>query len=309
MTAAVITGGLGYAGGRIAQNLLEAGIDVRISTRRRAADIPAWALDRVRWGPDLSALTDGADCLIHLAAPNELECAAEPEAAIAATVRLTEEAHDAASAAGVPRFIYMSTVHVYGPMRGLIDEGTAPDPRHPYAVAHLESERAIEGAAGSLDAIVFRLSNGYGAPADDFTDRWSLLVNDLCRQAVRHRRLRLTSNGLQQRDFVPLSDVANAVRQFTAAPPRPNGVRLFNLASGKAMRVIDMVALIRARAEVVLDAKIDLETIDEGPQDTDEPLVIDNRRLLETGFRLTTDPAAEIDGMLWFCLRPGGGKT
>ncbi len=309
MTAAVITGGFGYAGGRIAQNLLEAGIDVRISTRRRAADIPAWARDRVRWDPDLSALTGGADCLIHLAAPNEIECAADPEAAIADTVRLTEEAHRAAVAADVPRFIYMSTVHVYGPMQGLIDEGTAPDPSHPYALAHLESERAIEGVADSFDAVVFRLSNGYGAPADNGTDRWSLLVNDLCRQAVRDHRLQLTSDGLQQRDFLPMRDIANAVTRFAAAPRHVPGFRLFNLSSGKAMRVIDMAKLIRARAENMLGRKIGLETTTGGPPAAVEPLVIDNRRLLETGFRLTADPADEIDGMLRFCLEHGFGES
>ncbi|MBO6948174.1 MAG: SDR family oxidoreductase [Rhodospirillales bacterium] len=302
MTTAVITGGFGYAGGRIARHLLEAGTDVRISTRRREQDIPKWARDNVRWDADLEKLSDGADCLIHLAAPNEIACAADPEAAIAATVGLTERALGAARAAGIPRFIYMSTVHVYGPMQGLIDENTAPDPGHPYAVAHLQSEHAVQAAAENIDAVVLRLSNGFGAPADNGTDRWSLLVNDLCRQAIRDHRLQLSSNGLQHRDFLPLSDVAAAVRHFVEGAPCPHGFRMFNLSSGRAMRVIDMAALIRARAEAMLGVDVCLETADGGPPPPATKLVVDNRRLLESGFQPNANAAAEIDGMLRFCI-------
>lgn len=309
MTTAVITGGFGYAGGRIARKLLEAGTSVRISTRRRTEDIPAWARDNVRWGADLDNLSAGADCLIHLAAPNEIECAADPDASVAATVRLTENALRAARTAGVPRFIYMSTVHVYGPMQGLIDENTAPDPQHPYAVAHLESEHAVQAAATDVDAIVLRLSNGYGAPADNGTDRWSLLVNDLCRQAIRDHRLQLSSNGLQQRDFLPLSDVADAIRHFMDAPHHPHGFRLFNLSSGRTMRVIDMAALIGSRAEAVLGVEIGLEAAEGGPPASSEKLVVDNRRLLETGFRPTADAGVEIDGMLKFCVELYGNPS
>lgn len=302
MTIAVVTGGFGYAGGRIARKLLDAGSDVRISTRRDAADIPAWAVENVQWGRDLDALAAGADCLIHLAAPNEVECADSPEASIETTVRLTEDALRAASAAGVGRFIYLSTVHVYGPMQGLINEDTVPEPQHPYAVAHLESERAVHAQADHLDAIVLRLSNGFGAPADGGAERWSLLVNDLCRQAVVDHHLRLSSNGLQQRDFLPLSDATEALRHFTDAPPHTNGFRLFNLSSGRTMRVIDMAALIRSRAEALLGREIGLEAAEGGPPAPTGRLVIDNRRLLDTGFRPVTSAAAEIDGMLRFCV-------
>lgn len=302
MTTAVVTGGFGYAGGRIARKLLDAGAAVRISTRRDAAAIPAWAKHGVAWGADLKRLAEGADCLIHLAAPNEIACTEDPDAAVATTVRLTETALQAAEAAGVRRFIYLSTVHVYGPMQGRINEDTPPNPQHPYAVAHLESERIVNAASARIDAIVLRLSNGYGAPADTGTDRWSLLVNDLCRQAVRDHRLRLSSNGLQQRDFLPLGDVADAVRHFADTAPLANGLRLFNLSSGRSMRVLDMATLVGARAERMLGMRIGLETAEGGPPAPVEPLVIDNRRLRDAGFDPAVDAAVEIDGMLRFCI-------
>ncbi len=305
MTTAVVTGGFGYAGGRIVRKLIDSGAAVRVSTRKQIADVPDWARQSVTWGDDYAALFEGADCAIHLAAPNEIECATNPGAAVEATVTLTRHAVGAALQHGVRRFIYMSTVHVYGPMQDHIDENTAPDPRHPYALAHLQSEQAVAAATENLDTVILRLSNGFGAPADTGPDRWSLLVNDLCRQAIEDRRLVLKSDGMQQRDFLPLGDVADAVAYFVFAPPHPTGVRVFNLSAGKAMHVRDMAELIRARAQELLGTEIELSLPAAAATAPQADLLIDNRRLLDTGFALTADPAAEIDAMLRFCMSIG----
>lgn len=306
MTAVAVTGGFGYAGGRIVRNLIDTGVTVQVSTRRKAADVPGWARHGVTWGNDLDTVFEGADCIVHLAAPNEVECAADPETAIGTTVALTRNALDAARRCGARRFIYLSTVHVYGPMQGHIDEDTPPAPQHPYAVAHLESEQAVAAAAaGNFDAVILRLSNGFGAPADSGTDRWSLLVNDLCRQAVTHQRLVLKSDGLQQRDFLPLADAANAVRHFAVATPHPHGTRVYNLSAGTAMTVREMAELIRDRAQQRLGTGVELSIPVPGTAAPATGLQIDNRRLLDTGFALTADPAAEIDAMLGFCISIG----
>lgn len=302
MTTVVVTGGFGYAGGRIVRNLIECGATVRVSTRRQTANVPDWARQSVTWGGDYDALFEGADCAIHLAAPNEIECARNPNGSVDTTVNLTLNAIGAAQTSGLRRFIYMSTVHVYGPMQGYIDEDSPPDPGHPYATAHLESEKAVADAAtNNFDAIILRLTNGFGAPADTRPDRWSLLVNDLCRQAVKDRHLVLKSDGMQQRDFLPLGDVANAVAYFVFAPPHPTGVRVFNLSAGKSVRVRDMAELIRTRAQELLGTEIGLSLPAAAVPAPQADLLIDNRRLLATGFTPATDPVAEIDGMLRFC--------
>lgn len=299
----VVTGGFGYAGGRIVGNLLQEGVEVRVSSRRTAADIPSWASGRVRWSSDLAALSDGANCLIHLAAPNEIVCAEQPDKAIADTVALTQAAVDAVRAAGIGRMIYASTVHVYGPLRGQIDETTAPTPVHPYAVAHLESEDIVAAAAGSgdMEAVTLRLSNGYGAPADNGTDRWSLLVNDLCRQAVTKRRLALKSDGTQLRDFLPLTDVARAFAHFAMRPSLREGYEVFNLSAGRSMSVRAMAELVLERARHLLGDDIELVIPHAPDAATEERLTIDNRALMAAGFRPSTPPESEIDGMLAFC--------
>ena len=303
MSPVVVTGGFGYVGGRIVQKLLSDGFDVRVSTRRTQAAIPSWARSTVQWGSDLKALCDGAGSLVHLAAPNEIICAEDPQRGIAETVALSEQALAAAAGAGVRRFIYFSTVHVYGPLLGFIDESTPPAPHHPYGEAHLASEAAVEAAAGeNLAAIALRLSNGFGAPADNGTDRWSLLVNDLCRQAVQDRRIALKSGGRQLRDFLPLGDITAATAHFLKHPVQTL-YDVINLSSGKAVSARVMAATILSRAKILLGDDISLHIPESGTPDEAPHLVIDNGRLRDAGFCPAADPLDEIDGLLEFCLQ------
>src|SRR6185503_9471619 len=80
----LITGGLGYLGGRIGQHLATTGrFDVTLATRGLAA---APALDfsarvaqlRLDDAESISAALRGVDCVIHLAALNDAESAADP---------------------------------------------------------------------------------------------------------------------------------------------------------------------------------------------------------------------------------------
>ena len=66
-----------------------------------------------------------------------------------------------------------------------------PLPDIPYAITHRAAEdfTLMFASRGKLDARVVRLSNAFGAPAHGSVDRWTLLVNDLCRQAVETKKL------------------------------------------------------------------------------------------------------------------------
>ena len=52
----------------------------------------------------------------------------------------------------------------------------------------------------------------------------------------------------------------------------------------------------------MLGIEVGIETAAGGSAAPAGELVIDNRRLLATGFQPTADAAAEIDGMLRFCI-------
>lgn len=313
-TSVLLTGGLGYLGGRVAQALVAAGYHVRCGTRQPAALAPAWLpemrMAHLDWNSDdaLAQACRGVDSVVHLAAMNEIESARNPVGALQmnglASLRLLE----VAKRSGVQRFIHFSTAHVYGaPLQGDIDETRVPRPTHPYAITHKVAEDFVLAAheQKQIEGIVVRLSNGFGAPATAAVDRWTLLVNDLCRQAATQSELRLNSAGKQPRDFITLGDVARAVEHLLRLELPLVGDGLFNLGSGYSTSILAMTerVAVRWRALTGSDIAIVRPTGDGGPVP-----VLNYRcdKLAATGFTLSEQIDREIDDTLRLCLHAFG---
>ena len=305
----LVTGGMGFVGGRVAQSLAARG-DVRLTLGSRTEQAaPCWlssAKAVVMDWRSLQSLTlacDGIDTLVHLAGMNDANCLRDSVAALEVNAVNTARLMQAARAAGVKRVIYLSTIHVYGPnLAGQIDESTLPKGRHPYATSHRAAEDVVLAAANAnMGSIVLRLSNCFGVPAHSAVRAWMLLMNDLCRQAVTLRSMTLRSTGLQCRDFITLQDVSRAVVHMIDLPNNQIGDGLFNVGSGKSSRVIDMVELIQARCAKVLG--FTPEIIRPQPITDDKISILDYRidKLLNTGFSLNGNPALEIDETLRMC--------
>lgn len=258
----LITGVMGYLGGRIAQNLAECSEHtLRFASRNPGSNLPVWLARGVFVPLDLENIEScesacqGVDTVIHLAALNENECARDPITAAIVNGVGTWRLVQAAIHQKVKKIIFFSTAHVYRqPLAGVITEETVTRPAHPYASSHLFGEAAVLEAHDKEQIIgmVLRLSNGVGSPVRMEVNRWTLLVNDLCRQAVVERRLTLRSSGLSVRDFIPISDIGLGVRHCIGMERAACGDGLFNLGSGESMSVFDMAGLIAQRCEKVL---------------------------------------------------------
>lgn len=306
----LLTGALGYLGGRLSQSLGAAGHRVRCGTRHVGLSAPAWMPDmqmaHLDWQSvdSLARVCQGAECVIHLAAMNEIECARDPVGALEmnglASLRLLE----AAKQAGVRRFIYFSTAHVYGaPLQGEITESTLTRPTHPYAITHKVTEDFVLAAHDSnqIEGVVFRLSNGFGVPVTPDIDRWALLVNDLCRQAVTTGELRLNSSGAQLRDFITLEDVARAVNHALRLDGPLLGNGLFNLGGGATASILEMTERVAARWRALTGREIAIVRKAHGDI---PPKGLDYRcdKLAATGFVLTSQVDREIDDTLRLCM-------
>ncbi|AWN34426.1 NAD-dependent epimerase/dehydratase family protein [Methylobacterium radiodurans] len=293
----LVTGARGYLGGRLVQYLAGRGRAVHGTSRsdRPAPDgwpagVPLTKLDPLGDPAAAIAALSGVGTVIHLAAANEGRSASEPDAALAETGAGTRRLVEAAVAAGVERFVFLSTIHVYGtPLRGLLSETDRVRPVHPYAITHQVGEAFTLAAsdAGRIEGVVIRLSNAIGAPAWIDVDRWTLLANDLARQAVRTGEVVLRTPG-QWRDFIALSDVCQAVERIIDAPSQALRDGIVNLASGRTSRVDDIAVRVARAAEKELGRPIVVHgpTPDVGAAEPPFTLSVD--RLQRLGLVLST---------------------
>jgi len=313
----LITGGFGFLGGRLGQHLVQTGHQIVLGSRY-ASSTPHWLpqaeVMHTDWknGLALEQICAEVDAVIQAAGMNANDCIADPVAALELNGIATARLVSAASKAGVKRFIYLSTAHVYAsPLIGTISEGTCPRNLHPYATSHLAGENAVLGAnqRGQIEGVVLRLSNAFGMPAHKDANCWMLLVNDLCRQAVQLKELSLRSSGLQRRDFITITEVARAVLHFLDIPRIKCGDGLFNLGGVRAIRVIDLANRIATRCGEVLGYIPPILLPQASSGENDLPLTYRIDKLLATGFIPRDNFDDEIDATLHLCMAAFGEKN
>ena len=311
MNKVVIVGGLGYIGGRIAKHLSGQGsLEVAVTTRKPCGSPPEWMNgDVLKIGlEDINALNEvfkNSSAVIHLAAMNEIDSARDPYLAAKVNGIGAMKSLYAAINANVPRFLYFSTAHVYGaPLEGHLTESVLPLPIHPYAISHRNAEDWITAAhcQGHISGIVLRLSNGVGSPASLHANRWTLLVNDLCRQAVTHGTLTLRTSGNDLRNFITLEDIELAVDHLLTVPVTELKDGLFNLGGTLTCSVLEMAERIVRKGKKILGKEIPVYRPDKPTAPHASFLNYDWGKLAATGYSPRSNYDTEISDTLKFCV-------
>jgi len=153
----LVTGASGFVGGPTCRRLLAAGHHVVAAVRRDDAFLPMDVEARrvAELGPDTDwrAALKGCDAVIHLAARAHVmrDKAADRLALFRrinrdGAIRLAEQA----AAAGIGRFVFVSTIKVNGeatPADKPFHADDAPAPVDPYGIAKAEAEAELAGIA------------------------------------------------------------------------------------------------------------------------------------------------------------------
>jgi UDP-glucose 4-epimerase len=304
----LISGGLGYLGGRIAKYLLDSGFQVRIGSSRSHPDVPSDLLSCEIVICDLSDKRSlenackNVSSIIHLASLNAQECDHDPEAALLINGLGTLNLLNAAKKMGVTKFVYFSTAHVYGsPLQGIIDENSTPRPIHDYAITHRLAEDYVLQANSNKDITgsILRLTNSVGSPLNSKANCWMLVVNDLCKQTVLNQSMELHSDELVQRDFIPISTVCSTVVDVLTSDVLDGEIA--NISSSVVLTLRELTNLIADRSEVVLGFRpnINFKRLPKGKPL--ESLFISNSKLKSSGCIIDTDLSYEIDQLLLNC--------
>ena len=306
----LLTGGFGNLGGRIAAALHDHGYwDIRLASRSHTS-APAWApladvmhLD-VLDAADVARSCRGVTAVVHLAALNDRQAAHDPELAEAVSGRGTDALVSAALENDVQRFIFMSTAHVYSsPLHGVITESTPTTNQHPYATSHISGERAVAERHDKERFLGIRLrcANGFGYPMSPDVDIWHTLVYDLCKQVVATQRITLRSSGLQQRNFIPVSDICAAILHFLQLDAAEVSDGLFNLGGSSSTTVLEMATVVAARAHAILGITPTIERPNPSIDELATPLDYQINKLIATGFVPKNVVNEEIDRLLLMC--------
>ena len=304
----LITGAFGYLGGRISSFFSSISEYEIILASTRAVKIPYSSKNikviQINWKDEesISNACTNIDVIIHTAGMNAQDCNINPVEALNVNGIYTARLVKNAISNKVKKIIYFSTAHVYNnPLKGIITEDVIPKNKHPYSTSHLEGESSVMQAhlSGKLQGVVLRLSNCIGAPKDINSNCWMLLVNDLCKQIIEHKKMKLNTNGKQLRNFITITDVCRVVNLFIELNFKSDENTIFNVGN-KTISIIEMAEIIQKRCKVILGFLPELE-IKKKENIEFENFQYKTNKLDSIGFKSQISYEKEIDDLLIFC--------
>lgn len=250
MALFLVTGGAGFIGSNIVEELLRRNEGVRVldnfSTGRRENIAPF--MDKIeliegdiRDYHTVERAVDGVDFVLHQAAlPSVPRSIADPITTNDVNVGGTLNILEASRKARVKRVVYASSAAVYGDNTSLpLRESYLPKPISPYAVSKLAGEYYCQSfwKTYNLSTVSLRYFNVYGPRSSNDSD-YSGVVSRFMMSAYSGVAPTIFGNGKQTRDFVYVGDVVSAILSFCFIDGIDGYV--FNVASGKVVSVLNL---------------------------------------------------------------------
>lgn len=256
MATYLVTGGAGFIGSNIVEELLKRGQKVRVldnfSTGKRENILPF--LDRIeliegdiRDYRVVREAVDGVDFILHQAAlPSVPRSVKDPIMTNEVNVGGTLNILDAAKNAGVKRIVYASSSSVYGNSEILPkSEDVSPEPISPYAVSKLAGEKycKVFSEVYGLETVILRYFNVFG-PGQDPTSQYSGVIAKFVNAFLDGKPLAVFGDGEQSRDFTFVKDVVRANLLAASCPSEYSG-EVFNVARGKRVTLNHMIEILK----------------------------------------------------------------
>lgn len=244
----LVTGGAGFIGSHLVDDLIGRGADVvildnlstgaRENVNPKADFVEGDVRDR-----DLvrRVISSGVDAVIHEAARVSVRSSVDGFLDDADTNVLgTLSVLDACKGSRVKKVVYASSMAVYAdnPDRTPIPETYRMDPLSPYGVAKWTCERYLGLVAETLDidAVCLRYFNAYG-PRQGFTP-YVGVITIFATELLNGRPPVVFGDGEQTRDFVSVRDI---VQGTLLALESDVGSDVFNIGSGEG-RAVNQIA-------------------------------------------------------------------
>jgi len=252
---AVVTGGAGFIGSHAVDALLARGFSVRVVDDLRGGRLAnlARVLDggRVEFHevdicdlPPDSGIFAGADLVLHFAGIGDIVPSVErPADYMQTNVMGTVRVLEAARHAQVRRLVYSASSSCYGAHPPVpTDEHCPIVTEYPYALSKYLGEQAafhwMKVYGLSVNSI--RIFNAYGTRSRT-SGAYGAVFGVFLKQKLAGKPFTVVGDGTQRRDFVFVTDVAEA---FVRAALVEESGRIWNLGSGNPQSVNRLVELL-----------------------------------------------------------------
>ena len=259
----LVTGGAGFIGSHVSDVFIANGWTVEIiddfSSGKRSNVPPAATVHEVDVrSPEASRIVQNGtfDVIVHLAAQIDVRRSVsdplfDASVNILGSLNILESVRNS-SRPQQTRVVFSSTGGaIYGDLATPPTvEITPKEPDSPYAIAKLAVEHYLSYYARihGLETVVIRFGNVYGPRQDPHGEAGVVAI--FCGRLMQNRPLTIFGDGTQTRDYVHVTDVAEAaflVATTTLPPVQRLDDRAFNIGTGSATSVVDL-------ARVLLDA-------------------------------------------------------
>ncbi|TMK39828.1 MAG: SDR family oxidoreductase [Actinobacteria bacterium] len=271
----LVTGGGGFIGSHLAEELVREGHDVRVldnfSTGRRSNlarlvdDLEIIEGDIQSYERAFHAVR-GCEVVLHQAAlPSVPRSVQDPLTSHASNVTGLLNVLLAARDTGVSRVVYASSSSVYGANPELPKrESMSAEPISPYAVSKLAGEGYCRsfGEVYGLETVALRYFNVFG-PRQDPRSQYAAVIPNFITLLLNGRPPQVFGDGEQSRDFTFVDNVVRANALAMRADHAAGG--LYNIACG------ENVTLNRLISELQDLLETDLEPISHDPRPGDVP--------------------------------------
>ncbi len=253
----LVTGGAGYIGCNVVEELIERGHHPIVF------DTFFWGTDAIEPFEDEITMVEGdcrnskdviyaledAESVLHLAGiVGEAACLKNPKAHFSINLESTRTLINCCTdpALELTRdFIFSSSCSVYGNVHGMYDEvneETPPNPLSDYANAKLRSENIILGRGEDVPHFhptILRLSTVFGWSK---RPRLDLVTNLFAYQAWKDSEITVYGDGKQYRSLVHVKDVAKAFVDVLESPRFMRDNEIYHVGDKKNNRTVAEIA-------------------------------------------------------------------
>ena len=248
MESVLVTGGCGFIGSKIVEQLLEEGYEVHIIDDLSTGKKENVNLDKVHLyvddinNPGIEDIfkNNKFKYIIHQAAQTSVPRSIE-EIAVDTKINILGSVHiiELAKKHGVKKITFASSAAVYGdPLNMPITESTTAIPASPYGLSKYTVEKYLELAYElyGLEYAILRYSNVYGPKQTTLGEGGVVSIFD--QLFSQGKTPTIFGNGQQTRDFIYVEDVAAA---NVASLKADNGI--YNISCQKQTSIIELYEL------------------------------------------------------------------